>query len=435
MNSKTDFYRHPLLPGGSRILAAVSGGADSVYLLHRLLESAPRAGWSLGVAHFNHRLRGEESERDAAFVQALAEQFELPFYLGSEDTADYAARRKLGLEEAARELRYAFLRRAAEEGGYDRVATAHTADDNAETVLLNLVRGSGARGLSGIPPVRGIVVRPILDVTEEEIRAWLGERDIPHVEDSTNAADDTARNRLRHCVTPVLKSINPRYAAHILRAGEFLRGDDELLTAMAEDFLGRRGLSASAIAALPKPVAVRVLALAAGQPLQAAHLLSLLALCESGDPFAGVDLPGLRAAREYDALIFSPPEVRGFSERPLEIGGVTEIPELGLRVRAEKQVQCAEINNNFKIFFFQYEKVCGKLSVRPRAPGDRVRLPGRGCQKSLKKLFSEKKLTLAQRARVPVLADERGVLGVYGFGPDTAVLAEPGAPALKVEFF
>ncbi|MCL2342398.1 MAG: tRNA lysidine(34) synthetase TilS, partial [Firmicutes bacterium] len=284
--------QYDMLPAGSRVLVAVSGGADSVYLLHRLSEAAGYGAeppstplWSLGVAHFNHRLRGAESARDAAFAENLAASLGLPFYLGAADVGACAQGRHMGLEAAARELRYAFLLKTAEENAYDRIATAHTADDNAETVLLNLIRGSGTKGLCGIPPVRGKIVRPILDVTEAEIRAWLDAREVAYVEDSSNNRDDFARNRLRHRVAPVLRELNPQYAAHILRAGALLRADAACLDGLAEAFLRENAedagrpeagpYSASQMAKLPMPVAARVFRIAAGRTLGEKHIQAL----------------------------------------------------------------------------------------------------------------------------------------------------------------
>ncbi|MEI3160450.1 MAG: tRNA lysidine(34) synthetase TilS [Oscillospiraceae bacterium] len=171
---------------GARVLCAVSGGVDSMYLLYRMAELGAQRGFAVGCAHFNHGLRGAESDRDEAFVRAQCEKLGVPFYAGRGDVASV---RGMGTEAAARELRYAFLTRCADEHGYDWIATAHTADDNAETLLLNLARGCGLRGLTGIPPQRGKLLRPMLDTTRAQAEAYLTARAIPHVEDSTNAAD------------------------------------------------------------------------------------------------------------------------------------------------------------------------------------------------------------------------------------------------------
>ena len=164
---------YAMLPPGGTVLCAVSGGADSVCLLHLLRERAGRGEFSLAAAHYDHRLRGEDSTADAQFVENLCKMWTIPLCLGSGDVAGEARRRGKGVEETARAMRYAFLEEAAAQAGADVIATAHNADDNAETLLLHLVRGTGLQGLAGIPPRRGKVVRPLLTVTRAEIRAYL----------------------------------------------------------------------------------------------------------------------------------------------------------------------------------------------------------------------------------------------------------------------
>ena len=198
-----------LIPSGSRVLCAVSGGADSMCLLHLL---SAREDLTVLAAHYEHGLRGEESLRDADFVAAWCAQRGIPCTVEHGDAAAYARDHGMGIEEAARELRYAFLERTADALNCDRIATAHNADDNAETLLLNLCRGAGTAGLRGIPPRRGRIVRPLLDCTREEIEATLRDAGVPHVEDGSNRSLDYRRNRLRHQVLPLLRDLNPRFS-------------------------------------------------------------------------------------------------------------------------------------------------------------------------------------------------------------------------------
>ncbi|MCM1150094.1 MAG: tRNA lysidine(34) synthetase TilS [Butyricicoccus sp.] len=225
--------KYDMLPDGARILCAVSGGADSVCLLH-LLKSG---GADVVCAHFNHRLRGAESDRDERFVRALCEKLGVECLTGAGDVARRAAENSIGTEEAARALRYEFLFESAEKCGADRIATAHNAEDNAETVIMNLARGAGLRGLGGIPPRRGKIIRPLLQTTREEIIAYLAENGLGHVEDSTNAADAFARNRLRHHVLPVLRQQNEAAVLNIARAAELFRADEEYFREAARHFM------------------------------------------------------------------------------------------------------------------------------------------------------------------------------------------------------
>ena len=195
MNSKL-CEKYELLPRGSRVLCAVSGGADSMCLLHMLWSRREELGIEVAAAHFEHGLRGEESLRDAAFVESYCADNNILCVVSHGNVPEYAEKNGLGAEEAARILRYEFLEKKARELGFDRIATAHNADDNAETMLFNLCRGAGLTGLCGIPPMRGNIVRPLLDMTRTDIEKYLCEHGVPHVEDSSNQRDDYSRNIL-----------------------------------------------------------------------------------------------------------------------------------------------------------------------------------------------------------------------------------------------
>ncbi|NMA24554.1 MAG: tRNA lysidine(34) synthetase TilS, partial [Clostridiales bacterium] len=207
--------KHGMFPDGGLVLAAVSGGADSMCLLAALLELSEKRGFTVAAAHYNHRLRGDESERDARFVESFCRERGIALYSGAGDVAAFAGSAGLGTEEAARRMRYDFLNKTEENINAKRIATAHTADDNAETVLLNLTRGAGLSGLGGIPPKRGIIIRPMLTLTREDVVAYLTSRGVPYIEDSTNALEICGRNVIRRRVIPVLRELNPRFLEHV----------------------------------------------------------------------------------------------------------------------------------------------------------------------------------------------------------------------------
>ena len=412
----------PIRPG-ARVLCAVSGGADSMYLLCRMLELAETRGFTVLCAHFDHGLRGTESARDAAFVASFCAERRVPCFVGCGSVA--------GGEAEARQARYAFLERCADEHACDWIATAHTADDHAETMLLQLARGAGLRGLGGIAPVRGRLLRPMLDVTRAEVEAYLEERAIPHVEDSTNASPAYARNRVRLAAMPALRSVNPDFARHTVRAAALLREDEAFLVSLAEAFLREQGSApaAAALSALARPVRARVFALLAETPLEHAHIEALHALC-AGTEAASVSLPGgRRAVREAGRITFAPTETAPWPETPLAPGALVTGPDGGVITLSHPE-PAVEIHNTFKSFYFKSTEIHGKLMVTPPKPGDRVRLLGRGCTKKLSDLFAEAGLPRSARCGAAVLRDEAGVAAVFGFGMAERLAAQPGDTAL-----
>ena len=209
-----------MLEPGDSVICALSGGADSVALLFALYLLKDKLKISLSAAHFNHHLRGAESDRDEAFARDLCDRYDIPLTVGQGAVVPG----KKGLEAAARDARYAFLRALP-----GKIATAHTADDNTETVLMHLVRGTGLKGLGGIAPVSGNVIRPMLSVTRQEVEAFCAEWCLNFITDSSNEGDDFLRNRLRHHVMPLLKQENPRLAENTSAMALRLRQDESCL--------------------------------------------------------------------------------------------------------------------------------------------------------------------------------------------------------------
>lgn len=425
-----------LPPQCRRVLCAVSGGADSVCLLHILNENRERLGIELCAAHFEHGIRGEESVRDASFVAELCKNLEVELYTESGDTPAYAHGMGMSMEEAARELRYAFLEKARKALDCDFVATAHNADDNAETLIFNLTRGSGAKGLGGIPLCRGNIIRPLLSVTRQEIEAYLKENGIEHITDSTNLSDDYSRNLIRHRVMPVLKSINPGIAAAAGRTAALLRQDEDCLDSMARGFIGENlangAIDCKALLGLHEALSSRVLRLMCQQNLSAAHVQALMELA-AGEGLGFCDVPGLRVRREQGKLCFSPPEEGVLPERILSPGETVALPEAGIALKIEEDVYNGEIHDLFKTYLVKCESICGRLICSSRRPGDRISPLGRNCTKSLKSIFVEKKMTQRQRDLCPVIRDDKGVLILLGHAADKRCRAEKGDRVLRIE--
>lgn len=417
------------LPDGSRVLCAVSGGADSVCLLE-LMRHTP--GIECICAHYDHGIRGEDSRRDAEFVAELCRKWGIPFVTERGDVPAFAKAHGMGLEEAARTLRYDFLRRAAEECRADCIATAHNRNDNAETVLLAMARGTGLKGLCGIPPERDGIVRPLLHVSRREIEAYLTERNIPWVEDVTNRTDDCARNRARHHVLPAMETLHDGAVENIARMTETLREDEEYLSSLADAFLaGQEGetLSVSGLLALPRPVAARAVRKWLGRELSREHLESVLSLCR-GRPSAETDIPGGTVRREYDRLHRGEAAYEPLKERELCPGATLQLESW--EINCDFSAQTGEIQSSFNTFFFSYANICGKLTVTPRRSGDTIRLRGREGTRTLKKLMIENRIPAARRENVPVIRDEMGVLAAYGIGQAERAFPEPGESALRI---
>lgn len=425
-----------LLCAGDRVICAVSGGADSMAMLWCLYTSREALGISVCAAHFNHGIRGAEADADEAFVRAFCESHGIAFFAGRADVTAYAEENGLTLEEAAREKRYEYLLSLPG----DKLATAHNADDNAETVLLHLLRGSGLRGLCGIPPVRGRIVRPMLSVSREDIVRFLNEENIPWREDRTNAEDDCLRNRLRHRVMPLLYEQAPHLRKNLLRQCALLRGEDTLLDELARKLLepDGDGWRIAPMLAADDALQKRALRLLLRErlPQDAAqrHVAALQALLRSDDPSAQIALPnGLTARRRYDALVITQcGETATFPETALSVPGVTHVPQLRLRVTCAVAEKFQNQGNTAFQFAVKYDMIAtDALLLRPRRTGDRMQMDG-GCTKTLKKLLIERRIPRDRRELLPVLTDGSRVIAVLGLGVSADCRAADGQRALII---
>ena len=402
---------HMVSPG-DHVICAVSGGADSIALLFGMYLLREKLGICLSAAHFNHHLRGEESDRDEQFVRAFCDCYEIPLSVGQ----GYVTAGKKGLEAAAREARYGFFATLS-----GKIATAHTADDNAETVLMHLVRGTGLKGLGGISPVNGSVIRPLLTVTRQEVLTFLEEYHLSFVEDSSNQSGEFLRNRLRHSVMPLLKKENPRLAENLSQMAMELREDAAALevTDTLPDVQALRQM----LPALRSRALARFLKESGVKEPERSHLQLVEALVFTEKPSARVILPGgVTIGREYDRLLLLQEDQ---SPEPVELklGEIMELPQWGVRVRC---VPAKEMINTKEIFTIS---AAGPVVLRSRQSGDSMRLNVGSC--TLKKLFIDRKIPAHQRKRIPVVADSLGILGVYGIGANVDRLAA-NLPAVQI---
>ena len=403
--------RYGLVEPGDTVICAVSGGADSMALLWGFFLLKEKLGITLEAAHFNHNLRGEESARDAEFVQKFCDFHDIPLHLGSGTVVPG----KKGLEAAARDARYAFLRSLK-----GTIATAHTADDNAETMLLHLIRGSGLRGLGGVMPKSDGLIRPMLDVTREQVEDFLEENYIRHITDSSNDTDTFLRNRLRHHVMPLLRAENPSIAVGLSAAAQRVREDAQLLDELAAAV---DPTDVAALRAAPAPLrrrAIEGFLRRNGFPEPTAeHIRQAEAVVFSDNPSARITLGGLILRRSYEKLCADRGQVI-LPARALPMEGITPLPEIGMAVRTAVVSEPGDWT------------VCpkGQMVVRSRRSGDSLTTPVG--TKSLKKRFIDRKIPQFERSAVPVIADEAGVLAVWGFGIDET--RKTGGTYVRMEF-
>ena len=394
--------RFSLLEGKSEIIVALSGGADSMSLLYALYSLREKLGITVKATHLNHNIRGEEALRDQNFVAEQCRKLGVELFCETADVPKIAKESGQSLELAARSVRYEFLERIA---GDSLIATAHTASDNLETMLFNLTRGSGLDGLCGIPVKRGIFIRPLLYATRDEVEKYCDEKNIPFVTDSTNLSDDYTRNKIRHNVIPILKELNPKAEISALKTSEILREDSALLNSLADDFLKENSedkkLNLKDFSNLDIALKKRVIMSFVGEicsdiSLEGVHISEILKVCENG---GRTSLPkDMEAINNKGFLILSSKN----GEKP--------------KYKVEITENIQKINNLFLNSSIDCDKIVGQLVKRTRMSGDCMRVAGSRCTKTLNKLFNEKGILKEERDFIPVLADDKGPVWVYGLG-------------------
>lgn len=423
--------QHSMISPEDRVVCALSGGIDSVCLLDVLASLRKDLGFTLYACHYNHRLRGSESDRDEAFVRQLCENRGIPLLVGSGDVAAEAAKIGCGIEETARKMRYAFFDEALSHFKADKMATAHNADDNLETVIMHLARGTGLRGLCGIPPVRDHLIRPILFAPRSDIEQHCAVRGLDHVEDNTNSDESYTRNRIRAKVLPILKELNPSAAKASVEMCGHLREDEKYLTEASHIgdriYISRLG---------PRPAGIRTLRDAYektsdGLSLSSRQLDALWLLCTEGSPSAKLSLPGnITAVRKYDELHF----LRLSAEND---DFCLELPENGCVDTGKFLIFCKisfktpDLEKNRNTFAIKRDMIDGALCVRPRKTGDTIKLPARP-SKSLKKLFIDEKIPAVDRSSIPVIVHGCSVAAVYGFGVDERFIPRDGDEIFEI---
>ena len=411
-----------ILPG-ERVLLGLSGGLDSVCLFHLLLSIKEEIPFSLSAAHLNHMLRGEAADADEAFVRGLCERNGIACFVKRVDVGKMAVEKGEGEELCGREARYEFFRSLSP----DKIAVAHHMSDQAETVLMHLVRGSGAEGIAAISPMEGKIIRPLLTVSREELLGYAKKQNLTWREDATNASDAYFRNRLRHKVMPLLREENPKAEAHIAASADKIREDHAALEAWADEVFCREAtedegalfIKAEALLKLPRAVRMRVLRRIVGNGafLGEVHLLAAEDLL-SAPTGEIISLPGGKVAeRENESLRVgaarkeAPPfclTITGLGEYPLPDG---------------RRIIVSREGEGISLFA---AAVKGALVARSRAAGDAF-YPDRGRgRKKVKDYFIDRKIPRRERERAIVLADDVGILALLPFERDKRAAEDMG---------
>jgi len=403
-----------------RILAGVSGGADSVCMTLALKE----LGYEVAIAHLNHGLRGPASDEDETFTAKFAQQFGLK----------YLHRRALltggNVEAAGRNARKQFFHEILEEHAFTKIAVAHTRNDRVETFLLNLFRGAGSGGLSSMLPVSGTTIRPLIETSREEVEAYLNENNQTWRTDATNLDLQFARNRLRHVVIPRLSSeFNPKLVETISRSIEIIEGEDAWMRAAADEWLGRNGtkrqdefvIQVGAFEAAPLALIRRVLRSALRiigsdlEDIKFDQIEAIRALLREGKSGKVIEIPGgIEAAREFDSLVVRRKAVghRDY-EYQLKIPGSVLIPELGKLFRAEI-IRSERLETAGQRVFVDADSIGPYVRIRNWKPGDYYRPVGLPAGK-LKKLFQRARIPRSHRRSWPVVVADSSIIWVASF--------------------
>ncbi len=421
--------QNEMLRPGERVIAAISGGADSVCLLsvlNQIICNHPDLGWQIRVVHVHHGLRGAEADRDAAFVESLCKKLNFTCSIVHKDVTGFARENGCSQEEAGRILRYQVLEAEARSFNAARIALAHHKDDNAETILHHLLRGSALRGLGGMKPVQGMRIRPLLATDRSEIICFLEQSGLQWVEDSTNASGDYTRNRIRRDIMPLLTTtVNERAVDHILQAGAMFSQANDYFEEISDQIWKESGIWTEDTGRDSSAAAMPLATLAMQHPLVRSYLF--------GRMIAAV-LPGRRdiTARHYAAMEVMLDQPVGsrinlpdhtIAERQYEMMRVIRNPAedekamppaMKLQMKTFPREKDAEIPKNQYTKWFDYDKIKGTLSVKIREPGDYFILAN-GSSKTINRFMIDEKIPREQRDRIPLLAEGNHILWIVGY--------------------
>lgn len=422
----TDFS---MLIDGDSVVVGLSGGADSVMLVHFLKNQLKLTVYA---CHINHMLRGEESNRDKQFVMKFCSEHNIELYSEDADVTTYASRNNLSIEEAGREIRYSVFEKARLHFCARKIATAHSLSDNAETLLLNLSRGCGLNGLSSIPAVRGVIIRPLLYLTRQEIEQYCLDHSLCYVIDSTNLESVYTRNKIRLEVIPKLVAVNPQFLTSVAKTISVLTAENDYMqeiTNSAYDVAQKSDGSLLIDKLCDQHIAIRHRILCKfldenNIPRSADLVKRLNHIVGCGKGKINVKSNVFIEVKKHTLQISDNTNILDYFEYPLEIGEFTSNTGECYTIKLcdyEETQTLKKIYRKLLYICCDYDRIIGKAVIRQRKSGDKITFVGRGT-KNLKKLFIDDKLTAAAKSKVLVFADEDGAFALMGYGEDVRVV-------------
>lgn len=425
--------RYSMLSGGETVLAGLSGGPDSVCLLHVMERLREKLELTVRALYVNHNLRPSEVPHEIGFCRRLCDDLKMDFSVESVDVRSLARGHGLSKQEAARELRYKALHEAAVEGGADKIALGHNADDQVETFAMRLLRGSGPRGLSGIPARRGKIIRPLIETSRVEIEGFLCREDIPFVIDSSNLRADYERNRIRQTLIPAMKEFNPNLIETLLRGIAVIQEEERyfdiivtktLMKLISRKTAGRVELFLVPMENMDIVILRRVLRRAIDETsglkgVSFVHIEDIIRLIRSGNAGDRLNLPGgIRVIREYALLVMtSEPAVR-IASYSLDPPDKAVIAGAGKVITASFEEGTDGSADEKSSVFLDAGKMFFPLTIRPRMKGDYFYPSGLGGRKKLQDFFVDEKVPRDERDSIPVVVSGDDIVWVAGYRPD-----------------
>ncbi len=439
--AKKTISKYEMLSGGETVLVGVSGGPDSLALLHILSEVTPAYKLKLHVFHLNHMMRGQAAEDDAKFVGAVAKKLGISVTVLAADVLSYVAENDVSPENGARQVRHELLRQVADEIGAQVIALGHTADDQVETFLMRIIRGTGLDGLRSIPPVNGAVIRPLIEAARTDVEEYCAKNGLRPRQDETNDEISIFRNRIRHELIPLLEiDYNPAICEEILREVETVDGDVSLLEELAEQSWtenvsysqGTLNIDRAGFIKLPLALKRRVIRMAAeeldGKPtaLSFQNVSDIIEKIVMGKTGAALDLPGgISIRREYDTIVMTADdeipadETPQWLERAVLVPGLTDLASQKLAIQVS-YAEPAVVNKTSgpDVAFLDAAKAKGNIKVRPPREGDTFHPLGLKGTKKLSDFFIDEKITRQVRRSAPIVEAQGKIIWVAGYQID-----------------